>query len=191
MDHAPARPRRVSGTVLAALAVAQVLAFTGGLLFATLVADGPAPRPARAPDRPAAEDLVHEEPPLPALAPPAAAPRPAPAAALAVAPALGPAGRPTAATVARVAEDAARSLEAVRPQLARCLPDGGRGAAPARLTFHVAFDATGREVARGVAEDRRARSPELARCLRALPLGAVSVAPPGAPVGVRVAITFP
>lgn len=116
---------------------------------------------------------------------PAAAP-----AALAAAPHLTPQGRPSAALVARVTDDARRALEEDRTGLlARCVPSGGR--AGAKLTFNVTFDASGREIARGISEDRSARAPEVASCLRRLPLGSLRVAAPGTSVGVRVALNLP
>jgi len=103
-------------------------------------------------------------------------------------------GRPTPALVAQVTEAARLGLEAARADLvARCLPAGraGPGAPPVPFTFHVTFDAGGREIARGIGEDRRARAPEVAGCLRRLPLGTLRVDPPGTSVGVRVALSLP
>lgn len=117
----------------------------------------------------------------------------APAAVVAPSP-LTPLGRPTPALVARVSEEARAVLEAARSEFTgRCIP-GGRlpgGQAGATFTFNVTFDASGREIARGIGEDRRYRAPEVARCLRALPIGSLRVSPPGASVGVRVAMNLP
>jgi hypothetical protein len=88
--------------------------------------------------------------------------------------------------VARVAHEATRVLEAARSDLAaRCAPSGAGGA---QFTFNVTFDANGREIARGISEDRRHRAPRVASCLRKLPIGSLRVTPPGANVGVRVAM---
>lgn len=192
---APSRPRaRSRGPIVAASGVALALAFTGGLLVAELAAPAVG-RAALAPPPAGVEAAAApERAPSPAWSAPAAAP-----AAVAAPPAIAPAipalltaqGRPTPALVTRVTEEATRSLEAARAGLAaRCPPDRAR-TTPGRFTFNVVFDASGREIARGIAEDRRARAPEVAACLRALPLGALQVSPPGASVGVRVALSLP
>jgi hypothetical protein len=184
------------GAILAAAGLASVVvAYTAGRWIAT-----PAPAP-----RAAAERTARAEPPARGErqatpwyasgrftsgaaesargAPEAQATPPAPPAA---APQAAPAGRPTPELVARVAHEASRVLEAARPDLAaRCAPSGAGGA---QFTFNVTFDANGREIARGISEDRRHRAPKVASCLRRLPLGALRVTPPGANVGVRVAM---
>ncbi len=108
-------------------------------------------------------------------------------------PYLTPAGRPTPALVARVTEEASRSLEDARVELVeRCVPKDRHGSeSGAKYTFNVTFDANGREIARGINEDRRARAPEIASCLRRMPLGTLQVPAPGASVGVRVGIELP
>jgi hypothetical protein len=190
----PRAPARRDAPLAAAVAVALVFAFTGGLWFADLLAGSADPgrvvQPAlRAADAP---PLLADDPApvAPREAPASAAP---PASAPAAAPSLlTPQGRPTPALMARVVAEATRSFEAARADLtARCVPEARRAAPGARFTFNVTFDASGREIARGIGEDRRLRAPEVASCLRALPLGAVRVSPPGAPVGVRVALTLP
>jgi hypothetical protein len=102
-------------------------------------------------------------------------------------------GRPTPELVSLVAQQARRKLEEVRPELIeRCVPEPRRGdPGGATFTFNVTFDAGGREIARGISEDRRYRAPEVASCLRRLPLGSLRVPPPGAIVGVRVALNLP
>jgi hypothetical protein len=192
----PGSPRPASrpGALLAsAAAVAALLAFAGGLWVSELLADpagaGSARRLAPAPDGGLAPAHPEPAPNLSALEVPGG-PAPAPASLPGAPPPAAAPVRPAPEVVARVAEEATLALEAVRAGLAeRCPP--AAGAAPARLTFNVAFDASGREVARGVVEDRRARAPEVARCLRELPLGALRVSPPGGTVGVRVAMSFP
>jgi hypothetical protein len=134
-------------------------------------------------------------PPAPRVAPgPAVPPAPAPAVAeRAAEPART--GRATPELVARVTEEASLALEQTRSQLVeRCQAAGGLTAPTrgARFTFNVTFDANGREIARGINEDRRHRAPpELSRCVRSLPPGSLRVTPPGANVGVRVAMMFP
>lgn len=195
MDRIPRarRPGAQLTWLAAALVAATLLAFVGGqwaadtalaprgLEPASPVATAPAP----AVDRPAP-------------AGPSAAPAAAPAALAAAdeppAPQAAPPGRPTPAVVARVAEEASLALERAREDLrARCVPAGrpaGSGL-PARFTFNITFDASGREIARGISEDRRARDPEVAGCLRRLPFGTLRVTAPGANVGVRVAMSLP
>ncbi|MBK9516817.1 MAG: hypothetical protein IPO09_05555 [Anaeromyxobacter sp.] len=155
-----------------------------------------------------AEGDGHAPAGLPSLAAPAqggpAAPgvdRPRPAveshqvaAAAAPAPAAAPA-RATPELVARATAETAAFLEASRQELhARCWPSGGlaSGQPSTLVTFNVTFDARGREIARGLGEDRRARAPELLRCLQQkVPLGSLHISPPGANVGVRVAMRLP
>jgi hypothetical protein len=134
------------------------------------------------------------------LAPPV--PAPPGAAGLAAAPAaagLPPpslvtaSGRPTPELVSIVAQHARHRLEEARPALVeRCVPEARRaGRQGATFTFNVTFDRSGREIARGISEDRRFRAPEVASCLRRLPIGSLRVPPPGAVVGVRVAMNLP
>lgn len=200
MTRAPSPPMRSArpGAFLAAAAVLAVLAYAAGRSSAELLAEpsarGPGdPRMAeRAAAGPAAADgrrslaaaPVHPWSPAPALgAPPTGASG-------AAAPLLTPAGRPTRELVARVAAEASRSLEQARGDLvARCVPPGS--ATSAKLTFNLAFDAQGREVARGISDDRRAPAPEVAGCLRRLPMGSLRVSAPGTHVGVRVAMQLP
>jgi len=115
------------------------------------------------------------------------------------APATAPApaargGAPTQALITRVAEETQVQLESAQPELyKKCWPQGGlpKGRTSTKLTFSVVYDAAGNEVARGISEDRRAPAGALATCLRRLPLGTLRVEPPGASVGVRVALAFP
>jgi hypothetical protein len=129
-----------------------------------------------------------------------AAPPPAAAPAAAIAAAESPAAaaerRPQtkAEVVTRAAADTRYELEKLRADmLSRCWPAAGltNGQETVRLTFHVAFDAQGREIARGISEDRRAPAGPLARCLRALPAGTLKIPPPGTRLGVKVPIVFP
>jgi len=148
------------------------------------------PPPAAGPAGPGATGAPRREGPRPL----AGAALPAAAAPVAPAEAQARPGRPSPALVAQVTEAARLGLEAARGDLvARCLPAGrvAPGAPAVPFTFHVTFDASGREIARGIGEDRRARAPEVAGCLRRLPLGTLRVAPPGTNVGVRVALSLP
>jgi hypothetical protein len=112
--------------------------------------------------------------------------------------AAGPAApaRPATFTEAKVVAEASARLkldELRGDMLSRCWPSGGLegGRTSARLTFSLAFDADGREIARGISEDRAAPAGAFARCLRALPVGSLAIPPPGARVGVKVAMVFP
>ena len=149
--------------------------------------------PAEAPERAPSEPLAPTEAPAQASAP-SAAPAPPPPAPERAAARL--AERPSAnpALVGQAAAEARVQLESVRPALlSRCWPaEGlGQGRDKARLTFHLTFDAAGREVARGISEDRTAPAGAFARCLRTLPIGTLAIPAPGARVGVRVAMSFP
>lgn len=187
----PRWPRRAAVGLLVAGAVA--LAYVAGR-----DADGPPAREARPVPiaAPAADPAAWPEPSpsTPPLRTSAAAlpdPHAAPTAPPAVAPAA-PKARAAPEVVARVREDLGRRLEAARPELAeRCVPERRRGGPPARVTFNVTYDASGREIARGISEDRRAPAPEVAACLRELPIGSLAVPAPGAVVGVRALLTLP
>jgi hypothetical protein len=201
-DLTPA-PSYVPLVAIGALGV--LLAVVGGALSADFArssvatvreARTDAARPAAASPR-AARELPRYAAPAasPRIATPAVAPAPAPAPAPAAAEPAARTGRATPELVARVTEEATAALEQTRAQLVeRCQAEGGltgrsRGA---RFTFNVTFDANGREIARGINEDRRFRAPpELSRCVRSLPPGSLRVTPPGANVGVRVAMMFP
>lgn len=130
---------------------------------------------------------------LPRWPPPSEAPAPVPAAA-APAPAAPPRVAVTPELAARVADEARERLAGLRPLLARrCWPEGGlrSGRAEARIVVNLTFDASGREIARGISENRRAPAGEVAACLRRLRDAPISVAPPGANVGVSVPLTLP
>jgi hypothetical protein len=139
-----------------------------------------APAPARGEPGPSSlrrgGDPAAREEPAPALAAPAVPPRPVAEAKL------------VAETTARVKLEGLR-----RDLLSRCWPEEGLGGGRdrAQLTFSLAFDANGAEIARGISEDRTAPAGAFARCLRALPIGALSIPPPGARVAVKVAMAFP
>jgi hypothetical protein len=97
------------------------------------------------------------------------------------------------AVVARATEQARDQIESLRAQIvSRCWPAGGLpgGRSSATLSFNVAFDAQGREIARGISEQRRAPAGEFARCLRKME-APLSISPPGTNVGVSFAVTFP
>lgn len=186
---APAKaPRRRTQLLVSAIAVAATLiAFAVGRWAGDRqVTDRPPsadhPSPA-APDGAAAGSWT----------PGAAVPSPAPSVAPAPAAAPSEERRARAGAAARAAEELSRNLEAARAGFAeRCVPEARRaGGPPARVTFNITFDASGREIARGISDDRRAPAPEVARCLRKLPMGALRVSAPGANVGVRVAMTLP
>lgn len=191
----PPASRRAALALAAAGAVA-LLAFAVGRRSAEPSAPQRAERPAAAERAPAPSGRPLPIRPQGQLPGPTATAAAMPSAPVAVEAPSSPApqGRPTPALVARVSEEARAVLEAARPELAgRCIP-GGRlpdGKAGATFTFNVTFDASGREIARGIGEDRRYRAPEVARCLRSLPIGSLRVTPPGANVGVRVAMNLP
>ena len=182
LSRPPASLARRVAAPSAALAIAAV-AFLAGRWSATgehaAAAERQAtPRPAAAAPATAAEPAY----PPPSGAPERAAPRPV--ARIAATPQV----------VGLAAEGARAQLESVRPQLlSQCWPAGGlgRGREKARITFHLTFDAAGREVARGISEDRGAPAGSFARCLRTLPIGSLAIPAPGARVGVRVALNYP
>lgn len=192
-----ARARAGAAAVLAAALAGGAVSFAAGRLSAPDGgAGGPAPS-ARAQD---ARDVGDRRG---AVVPPGPS-APAPAGAHPASPAQPPAAaahRPVSfapsverEVVVRATEDARAQLESLRPALvARCWPEGGlgNGRSRASVTFHVSFDREGREIARGIGEDRRSPAGPFARCLRTLPLGSLAVAPPGTPVGVKVALSFP
>jgi hypothetical protein len=195
---APKAPRASpsTATLLAGLGLAAALvAFLAGQWTAGHAAQpgatpgaGPAAAGATAAPRTRAPATVAPWTPRPAEAgaqataiPPAPAPTTSP-------------GRATPALVARATAETTAFLESSRSELgARCWPRSGlaSGAESTLVTFNVTFDASGREIARGIGEDRRARAPELVRCLQRMPLGSLRISPPGANVGVRVAMRLP
>jgi hypothetical protein len=133
----------------------------------------------------AAWPIVPTRPAVPHPPPAAHAPQPA-------APVAAPSS--TGEVVALATSNARTQLETLRPEiLSHCAEASGpeRGRGPAKVTFHVTFDANGREIARGISEDRTAPTGTLARCLRTLPIGSLSIPPPGTRVAVRVAMAFP
>jgi hypothetical protein len=182
LNRPPASLARRVAVPSAALAIAVVVFLAGRWTAseepATAAERQASPRPAAAAPAPAADPAF----PPPSGPPERAVPRPAERLAA------------TPQVVGLAAEEARAQLESVRPQLvSQCWPAGGlgRGREKARLTFHLTFDAAGREVARGISEDRGAPAGSFARCLRTLPIGALSIPAPGARVGVRVALNFP
>jgi hypothetical protein len=181
-------PRRLAA--LSAGVAATALVFLGG----RWTADRPEPRRASpevsAPAAAPAETLSswfwgRAEAAREVPAPAAAAPEPA-------APVVAP--RPLAE--AKIVAEASARLKLgglKQDMLSRCWPENGLGGGRdrAQLTFNLAFDASGREIARGISEDRAAPAGAFARCLRALPIGSLSIPAPGARVGVKVAMAFP
>ena len=96
--------------------------------------------------------------------------------------------------VDRVTQETKARIEELRAHIvSRCWPGGASGGGPSstQITLDVTFDAQGHEIARGISEDRRSPAPEFVRCLRNLEGTVLSVAPPGANVGVNVPVTFP
>jgi hypothetical protein len=178
-----APPARRVLTLAAAMALAAGL-FLAGRWSATgepaaLLAEG-RPAPGAEAAAPAAGSPRALSPPLPAAG--RTAPRPL----------QRPAASPE--VVGLATEGARGQLESARASLvSQCWPGGplGRGPEKTRLTFHLTFDAAGREVARGIAEDRGAPAGAFASCLRRLPAGTLTIPAPGARVGVRVAMSFP
>jgi hypothetical protein len=93
-----------------------------------------------------------------------------------------------------VTEETKAKFETLRAHIvSRCWRSGGFRGGPSstNLTFSVAFDAQGHEIARGITEDRSAPAAEFVGCLRGLEGTTLSIAPPGANVGVTVQMTFP
>lgn len=109
------------------------------------------------------------------------------------APATAPrAGAPDPVSrVSRARVEAQTKLESLRSYIDESCWTRGSGAAGVKVTFNVTFDAAGREIARGISEDRRAPAGEFGRCLRRLRGAALTIAPPGANVGVSIPVSFP
>lgn len=157
------------------------------------------PPPAPAPQ--AEPPPARAEPALPLPPPPAQrAPeqRTTPPKAPAFGEAIDPTPQPSAPAPARVTpellnrvtSDASAQIETYRPQfVSRCTPPGGLGEG-AQVTFHVTFDAQGREIARGISENRRNRAGAFAKCMRELGGIEFSVPPPGTNVAVSVPMSF-
>jgi hypothetical protein len=196
MPAAAPRPLRRRATLAVIVTAAVLAAYAYGRSAAEpsprpATSDPPPRRPAPAAPRAAPREtsfgrlLAPERPPA-AASPGAAGSQPEPSRVTA-------SGRPTPELVSIVAQQARRKLEEARPELIeRCVPESRRGGpGGATFTFNVTFDPGGREIARGISEDRRFRAPEVASCLRRLPLGSLRVPPPGAIVGVRVALNLP
>ena len=128
----------------------------------------------------------------PAVAPAATAPRvvaPVP-----LAPAPEPALPPSPPDVVQKAqEQVVAALEHERPSLlSSCWKPAGPGeSGTARLTFSIALDASGREIARGVSEDRDAYRPGVADCVRRLTAAPFQVEAPGRPVSLEVSFSLP
>ncbi|WP_437683206.1 hypothetical protein [Sorangium sp. So ce131] len=94
----------------------------------------------------------------------------------------------------RVAEDAARALEARRSDFVRSCwaPSLKKRAEPARAKyiFSMSFDESGKEVARGISEVRGMERSDVAQCLRMIPLG-INVPPPGMRAAVELEVILP
>jgi hypothetical protein len=185
-----ARRTPSTATLLAGLGLlAALVAFLAGRWTAEEAAPAPGARRAtsgasRGPAAPPEKPWASRTPETETLAT-AAARAPAPTTST---------GRATPEIVARATAETTAVLEASRQELtSRCWPRAGlsSGKASTLVTFNVTYDANGREIARGLSEDRQARAPEVVRCLQRLPLGSLRIAPPGANVGVRVAMRLP
>lgn len=103
-------------------------------------------------------------------------------------------GRATPELVAQATAQTTNVLESARSELvSRCWPRAGLASGHPRttVTFNVTFDAGGREIARAIGGDRFARAPEVIACLQRMPLGSLRIPPPGANVGVKVAMQLP
>jgi hypothetical protein len=98
----------------------------------------------------------------------------------------------TSQVMARVASEARAKLDGLRSHVtSKCSPPGGSGGAPVKVTYHLAFDAAGHEIARAVDEERTGQAGTFGKCLRGLPGMALSVTPPGATVAVSVPTSYP
>jgi len=199
-----APPPRPQGRARRPLALAAGAALALGAAFVAGRCTG-APPPPSAPAAPTA--VVPAAPPPGAAAAPVPA-QPAPPSADAAAspsatasgPAAPPAGPSTLRTplppdaLEQVRGEVAAGLEARRREdLARCWPRAGlpKGQPHATVLYDLTFDPAGREVARGISDDRRAPAGELGRCLSRAPGAALSIAPRGTYVSLRVAVTYP
>lgn len=181
--------RRLWAAIIAVLAVAA--AYGLGRL-------GSEPEPARAAlreaPRPAAPDRVASPAPWPR---PAVAPAAAPQEGSPVA-GEGQAAPPRAPippeVMAQYQAEIFTRVEEERPKVVeRCWPRDGlpRGQRSASVTYNVSFDAAGREIARGVQSDRRAPAGAFGSCLSRFQGARFTISPPGRPVTLRVAVTYP
>ena len=185
------RPARTptNATLLALVGVlSAAVLFLAGRWSVEPAAGAPAPHPGatagRRPVAPPAERAWTPRAPSPAADPEAAPLQPVTSSPV----------RATPEQVTQATAQTAALLEASRDDLKRqCWPQAGAAGGPSEavVTFNVTYDASGREIARGLTEDRRARTPGLIGCLQRLPFGSLRIPPPGANVGVRVALRLP
>ncbi|AUX43174.1 hypothetical protein SOCE26_046170 [Sorangium cellulosum] len=180
----------------AAILLGSVIVAAGLYFGLQRPAHPPAPTPSRAEASPAvveASPAVAEASPAVAEASPAAAevevmaPPPRRAAA-------DPSPSLPSERYGRVAEDAARALEARRSDFVKSCwaPSLKKRPAPARAKyiFSMSFDESGKEVARGISEVRGMERSDVAQCLRMIPLG-INVPPPGMRAAVEVEVILP
>jgi hypothetical protein len=115
-------------------------------------------------------------------------------AAAAIAPPLAMAPTAPPGIIARVTDDTAQAVDAVRSEIrSQCwdaLPDGKDTPAEVSLGLSVSFDARGKVIASGVSENRDAARPGVAQCVGAIVHG-LEIPPPDTNVGVELSITVP
>lgn len=196
-------PTSLLGLAAGAAVVAALVAFLAGRLTADAApskvegrgaSGGAAPTETAWASEPARRVVASPPRAAPGAEAPSAEPILVPQAVAGEIPAPGQSSAAVVAATAQAAVETKQQLEALRSDLLqKCWPSGGlpKGRTSARLTFSVAYDAHGREVARGVSEDRRAPTGELKRCISRQPLGTLRISPPGANVSVKVALNLP
>jgi hypothetical protein len=93
-----------------------------------------------------------------------------------------------------VEADALKSLEAKRAELVKTCWDPSfkknPNPAKAKYLFSLSFDPAGKEIARGISDVRGMERADTGQCLRSQPMG-LTVAPPGAYVGVEIELILP
>ena len=97
----------------------------------------------------------------------------------------------TPEAIARATEEVKAKLERMRRYVATSCLRPQDAAGSVKLTYNLAFDAAGREIARVVNEEHRGPPGALGKCLGALPGTALSISPPEATVAVTVAAKYP
>jgi hypothetical protein len=134
----------------------------------------------------------------PAIADPAPAPSTAPAALAPRTRSRGATPRPstpaapvTVEAMARASAEARAKVERLHGYITSSCWRAEPGEGPVKVTWSLAFDASGQEVARVVSEEHGGRAGAFGSCLRKLPGTALSIAPPGATVAVTVAARSP
>jgi hypothetical protein len=97
----------------------------------------------------------------------------------------------TSEAIGRATDEVKAKLERMRRYITSSCLRPQEAAGSVKLTYNLAFDAAGREIARVVNEEHRGPPGALGKCLRTLPGTALFISPPGATVAVTVAANYP